>query len=222
MATTQDQALINDVQSAATRLGVASRWSSGTPVQVEDDFLFEMHVLFRVLAALEAHYVIEYVPGTGNTVHEFPRSPAPKAGRPRFNVKDSGNNGNVLFQICAGTKAEDVSGKKRGIDLSIQDANAPDDPDYQHVYQIFDAKYRRNPNNRITHSEFAAFAHWVETFGLRNAQPVGLNLDALKDLDANCLVTNGNYSTEEDGERQRVNVREIAKFYPNRQHQARP
>ena len=221
MAYAQDLTLINDVQIAASRLGVASRWSSGTPVQVEDDFLFEMHLLFRVLTALEANYSVTYVPGTGSTTHEFPKKPASKAGKPRFNVKDK-NNGSRCFQICAGTTARDESGRPRGLDLSIQDANAPDDPDYQHVLQIFDAKYRKNSNDRITHAEFAAFAHWVETFGLRNTPSAGLNLGTLNDLDANCLVTNGRHSTETDNECQRVTIKEIARFYPNVNHQSRP
>ena len=221
MAYAQDRALIKDIQTAAANLNIASRWASGKPVQVKDDFLFEMHLLFRVVGELSTNHSIEYVSGDGGKMHEFPRAPADKAGRPRFNIKNA-NTGKIQCQVCAGTKAKDRSGKERGLDLSIQTADASDKPGVQEVLQILDAKYRPDSTRRITHPEFASFAHWVESFELRTTETTGLDFGVLQDLDANCLVTNGKFSTEKDKERAHVNVREIARFYPTTKHERRP
>jgi len=221
MAYAEDTALINDVQAAAANLKIASYWASGKPVEVEDDFLFEMHLLFRVVAELGKNHGIEYLSGKGSKMHEFPRKGANKAGRPRFNVRNA-STGTIRCQVCAGTRARDRSGKERALDLSIQTADASDEPGVQDVLQIFEAKYRSDSNRGITHPEFSAFAHWIETFDLRTAETAGLDFGVLQDLDANCLVTNGDFSTEEDKERAHVNVREIAGFYPTTTHKRRP
>lgn len=221
MAYVQDAALISDVQTAAAKLGVASSWASGSPVLVKDDFLYELHLLFRLLSELSEYYNIDYLPGSGSKMHEFPRSPAAKAGRPRFNVLHKATKA-VILQVCAGTKAEDSSGKERGLDVSFQSANATDSPVATDVLQIFDAKYRADPQSRISHLEFAGFSHWVELFTLRGGARAGLFLGRLSQLNDNCLVTNGQASTEENAECVRIGVREVTKFRPNNAVQSRP
>jgi hypothetical protein len=222
MAYATDIALINSVQVSAQAMGVAASWSSGTPVNVKDDFLYELYLLFRLIDALNANYDVEYIPGAGAKAHEFPKKPADKAGKPRFHVKDRTSQ-TVLFQLCAGTKAADRNGDERGLDLSIQTAASSDAPKAVDVLQIFDAKYRTDNAARITHPEFSAFAHWVELFDLRGMPNAGLMFGALNDLNANCLVTNGDPSTELDVECTRVSVREVSDFHPHTPaHSVRP
>jgi len=221
MAYAQDAALISDVQASAKLLGVAATWASGQALAVADSFLLEMYLLFRLIKELSSHYDVEYLPGSGITQHSFPRGPAPKAGRPRFLLKDSAT-GATLFQVCAGTKAADINNHQRGIDVSIQTATASDNPVAADVLQLFDAKYRISPTERISPSEFAVFSRWIELFELRGNPTPGLTLGPLSELDANCLVTNGEYSTECDTECARVSLREIARFHPNTTYTARP
>lgn len=87
---------------------------------------------------------------------------------------------------------------------------------------IYDAKYHFNSADRLDHSEFAALARWTETFDLRSRMPIALNFGSLSDLAGNCLVTNGQYSTETVNELLSVNLREIANFYPGITHTCRP
>lgn len=107
-----------------------------------------------------------------------------------------------------------MNGDRRGLDISIQVGNAPlDFPQKDHVLQIYDAKFRKNKADRITHPEFAAFAHWVELFELRGSGGV-LFVGAKSQLRGNCLVTNGRRSTEKRLERVRTSVREVENFIP--------
>jgi hypothetical protein len=58
--------LLADVRSAARSLGVAAAWArSRKPLRVEEDFIYEMYLLFRVVEDLSARYRILYYPGNG-------------------------------------------------------------------------------------------------------------------------------------------------------------
>jgi hypothetical protein len=221
MAYANDSALIAAVQGSAHLLGTAATWASGRPVNVTDDFLYEMYVLFRAVHDLMANYDIAYVAGVGAKTHVFPRKPANKAGRPRFHIRDKTTHAD-LFQMCPGTKASDIHGHLRGLDISIQGPAAPDVPGPADVLQIFDAKYRTKVNDRISHHEFSEFARWIELFQLRGVAPAGLIFPTYPELDANCLVTNGQLSTELDVECQRVSLSEVAEFHPTTAHHSRP
>lgn len=221
MAYASDSALITSVRRSASKLSLAAKWANGPSLNVTDDFLYELYLLFQVLNALRAAYEIEYLPGSGYKEHQFPKKPAPKAGRPRFNLKEKGT-GRLLYQICAGTTAADMNGHKRGLDLSIQLDTASDDPVAGDVLQIFDAKYRTKNTARITHHEFSEFVHWVELFQLRGRAVPGLDFGYLSDLNGNCLVTNGIESTELDVERLRTNLREVIQFHPTTTHAKKP
>lgn len=221
MAYANDKDLIKQVQSSASALGVAAQWASGKPVKVANDFLYEMYLLFKAVEALMANYDVKYIPGVGKKIHAFPRNPAPKAGWPKFHVMEAATN-TLIVQICAGTKARDINGHERGIDLSIQKGNASDDPNAADVLQIFDAKYRSKHAGRITHHEFSEFTRWIELFMLRGAATPGLNWGLLAELDGNCLITNGQFSTELSTECTRVTLREIERFYPTTVCKHRP
>lgn len=216
-----DSDLMREVKDAGAKLTKASLWSTKTPLDVENSFLLEMYLLFLLCDDLQANYTVEYVKGASPNEHTFPQGPANKAGWPKFVIKDS-SSGQVLFQICAGTRASDINGTNRALDVSIQAGTAGDNPGPDDVLQIFDAKYRSKTLDRISKHEFSEFVRWVELFNLRGAGTPGLTLNLLGALDANCLVTNGEPSTEPDAECVRTNIREVTKFHPNETLTHRP
>ena len=216
-----DTDLMREVKDAGAKLTKASRWSTKTPLDVENSFLLEMYLLFLLCDDLLANYTIVYEKGLPPTEHCFPQSPANKAGRPKFVVKDA-STGDILFQLCAGTNARDIHNRNHAVDVSIQTGLASDNPGPDQILQIFDAKYRHNSTDRISGQEFSKFVHWVELFNLRGAGLPGLALSGVTELNANCLVTNGQPSTELDAECHRTSVREVTSFHPNEKPAFRP
>jgi hypothetical protein len=219
MAAPSDRKLLAAARKAAAALKVAARWAvSKRPVNVRDDFIYETYLYVRLLHAAGRTFRIVYVPGTGPTAHAFPRAPANKKARPRFELHDQRG---VRFQLCAGTKVRDMNGDERAPDVSLQVGRAGDLPIVGEVLAIWDAKYKGG-QKRISEHEFSTFARWLELLGLRTGAGAPIALGTLRDLEGHCLVTNGHHSTELAAELKRTNVREIASFYPGRAHTRRP
>lgn len=216
-----DTDLMREVKDAGAKLTKAAFWSTKTPLDVENSFLLEMYLLFLLCDDLQANYTIQYVKGTPPKEHTFPQGPANKVGWPKFVVKDA-SSGKILFQICAGTRASDIHGTNHAMDVSIQVGTAGDSPGPDDILQIFDAKYRSKATDRISKHEFSEFVRWVELFKLRGAGTAGLLFEAQTGLDANCLVTNGESSTEPDDECNRTSVREVTNFHPSETPNYRP
>ena len=222
MAYREDSDLIGKVRVAAKRLGVAAIWAkSGMPVDLPNDFIFELFVLFRLINDLQNVYSVKYETGFGPKAHQFPRKPSKKAGRPYFKLHSRSTN-RLLWQICAGTKITDIVGIDRAPDVSFQKASAPESPTYRDIEMIWDAKYRTNSNERISHPEFSEFARLIELFELRKSRNPSISFSALKKMLANCLVTNGEASTEPDAERKRVNLKEVSSFSPGKEFKVVP
>lgn len=222
MATAHDKNLINQVRKSAALLRIAGSWvNSGLPLNLEDDFVFELYVLFRLIIDLGNTYEVKYDPGIGNKMNKFPQKPANKQGRPKFEVYRK-SDGVLLWQICTGTKIADIHGKKRAPDISFQSAQASDTPSYSQIELIWDAKYRKNSGDAITDHEFSSFARWLEVMKLRNKTKPAINLNALSNLVGNCLLTNGAQCTEPDVECQRADLKEVTSFYPGKMFSVRP
>jgi len=215
MAIARDRILIDSIRNSARTLGIASTWvNSRRPLQLEEDFVYELYVMFEFVNDLRNTYGVRYHPGSGNKRHQFPRKPAQKRGRPKFYIIDRRNN-NTLWQLCAGTKITDIVQVMRAPDISVQKHNASDDPIYSDVVMIWDAKYRSNNMNRITHHEFSDFSRLIELFRLRRRSILGsMNIITLRGMVANCIVTNGQESTEPVAECLRVSLKEVTSFYP--------
>lgn len=221
MATRRDRKLLEDARNCAGRLGLAAKWAiSGKTVSVRDDFVYETYVFLRLLLDCKKTYRVQYVEGSGNTRHAFPKSPAKKAGRPKFHIVDR-KTGKVLWQLCAGTKIGDISGDERAPDISLQRAGATDNPTAPDVELIWDAKYKRR-SGRIESHEFSEFARWIQLFQLESKALPKLVLSSLTGMAGHCLVTNGECSTENDKERTRTNIREVFGFRPKNSHTVRP
>ncbi|MFC1924053.1 hypothetical protein ACFLXA_01630 [Chloroflexota bacterium] len=214
MAIVSDKTLIAKVQQSAKSLGVAATWAtSGRPVNLADDFIFELYVLFELIIDANNYYDIVYVQGRGDKRDRFPQKPANKKDWPKFEIYEK--QVHVLqWQVCAGTIVKDIHDIERAPDISIQSNTASDDPRYTDVELIWDAKYRKNPKDRITHAEISEFGRWLELFNLRHSSKPSFMLSSLRSMVANCLVTNGVQSTEPDAERTRLDLKEVASFYP--------
>jgi len=222
MAYREDSELIKRIRESARRLKLASIWEkSRFPVDLPNDFIFELFVLFRLIHDPQKNYSLKYEPGLGRKAHQFPRKPSKKAGRPYFRVHSKSTN-RPLCQICAGTKVNDIVGVDRAPDISFQNASSSENPTYRDVKMIWDAKYRTNSNERISHHEFSEFARWIELLELRKPKNPSISFSALKEMLANCLVTNGEASTEPDVERKRVNLKEVSSFFPGKEFKVVP
>jgi len=87
MATAHDKRIIAQARMSARSLKVAASWvNSSLPLQLSDDFLFELYILFELILDLKHQYKIRYNSGKDNNKHNFPRKPAKKKTRPRFEV----------------------------------------------------------------------------------------------------------------------------------------
>ncbi len=222
MATVRDKILVDQLRKSAKTLRRAASWAkSGLPLKLSDDFIFELYLLFELMIDLQKTYDVKYEPGKGNLTNQFPRKPANKTGRPKFEVYRK-LDGSLLWQICAGTKIADINGDKRSPDISFQNANAPDEPCFKDIELIWDAKYRHDPNETIAHPELSAFAHWLEVLQLRNKTKPTIILHTLAQFVGNCLVTNGRECSEMDVECKRLDLKEVTSFYPGKIFSVRP
>lgn len=222
MATARDKRIISQALSSAQALGVSASWTkSRRPLNLADDFLFELYILFELILDLKNRYKVTYILGQGTKQHQFPLKPANKEGRPRFEVHAK-PDGKLLWQICAGTRIKDIHGVDRTPDISFQNANSPETPSYLDVQLIWDAKYKKNPSHRITHDEVSGFGRWLEILSLRYAVKPEIVLEKLGQLLANNLITNGLESTEPDEELTRLDMKEVTSFHPTSSFNVRP
>ncbi len=222
MASSNDVTLVERTRSAASALGLAASWSGNRRAfDLADDFIYELYILFSLILDLSSYYDVDYKEGTGDNKNRFPQKPANKAGRPRFDIR-SRQNGNLLWQVCAGTKITDNQSVERAPDISFQKGSASNTPTHNDVEMIWDAKYRKNPEDRITHSEVAAFILWIDLLNLKNSPKPSLQLNRLREMVANCLITNGRESTEPDGVLNRYDLKEVCSFYPGETPETRP
>ncbi|MFC1980443.1 hypothetical protein ACFLVS_06375, partial [Chloroflexota bacterium] len=209
-------------RSSAQALGVSASWTkSRRPLNLADDFLFELYILFELILDLQNKYNITYIPGQGTKKHQFPLKPANKEGRPRFEVHTK-SDGRLLWQICAGTRIRDIHDVDRTPDISFQNADSSETPSYHDVRLIWDAKYKKNPSHNITHADVSGFGRWLEILNLRNADKPEIVFLKLAQLLANNLITNGLGSNEPEAELTRLDMKEVTSFHPNSSFEVRP
>lgn len=227
----KDKDLIQRVQTAAARMGVAAKWSTGKRLKLEDDFLLELYVLFRFLNGLDKQrFKVVYCKGKSPNEHCFPQNPASKSnGWAYFEIHEKCTvAGQIvpkkLFQVCAGTQVENIFGQDKAPDISLQKANASDSPKFGDLVLILDAKYRKSTSNnqKITDAEFAKFALWMSDFDLDGKPAEKLVFNYSGYLNACCLVTNGHQSGTVDKACTAKGIREVTQFHPTRKSVYRP
>lgn len=214
--------LLSSIGSSSKKLEKASVWkSSKLKVSGEDSFIYEIYCLFRIVVDLLSNYDIRFVQGAAGKEFLFPKGPAQKQGWPRFQLLKRTNPA-LQWQLCHGTAIEDIHGHERYPDISLQEGDSPEQPNFSHVHLICDAKFQRDGKSEITGSEFARFGQFVAVLGVQGAQTVNLSFNSLTNLLGNCLLTNGSVSTEKDGERNRQFIKEVQQFFPKARYSVKP
>lgn len=215
MAYSDAKKLIDRTRAAAGSLGIAATWvNSRQPINMSTDFVYELYILFNLILDLSKSYNIKYIPGNGNKRHMFPKKPANKSGRPKFEVYSKTTPPTLMWQICSGTKVGDIVGMERAPDISFQKNNASDLPTADDVELIWDGKFRTDNDDRITHQELAEFARWLALLEIYKKLKPNIIMVKYFKMVANCLITNGNESTEPNAERDRLDLKEVANYYP--------
>jgi len=179
-----------------------------------DNYIYEFYCYICIIVDLLSNYEIEFIKGDGDYAFKFPQAAAEKKGKPRFHaLKD----GKVQFQICAGTKISgSFDSEQNHPDISFQLADSSDQPVRSDLIIILDAKFRENPNSKLSKGEVYTFIVNVSLFKLNTIPNFQINLNRLKDFYGNCLITNGySYSNKQNVEFIiDSNIKEIENFYP--------
>ena len=196
------QDLIDSINSFATTLYDVSKWNTTSDPfgqidsKTADNYVYEFYCYMRILDDLQAHYDVRFVPGTNS----FPKKPADKKnGWSRFDLYDK-TNGKLLFQVCAGTNIEHsaIANYTAAPDISFQTGNSPEEPNENNVLMIMDSKYKTGKNSdekKIDISTLREFANIVRDFNLDVTKSSQIQLDQLKSLSGNCLLSNGQPAT---------------------------
>lgn len=155
------------------------------------DRLYEFYCYIRIIDDLRVNYSIKLIPGNRKLL--FPQKPAKKdQGWARFDLSDN-ISGKLLFQVCFGTKVKLSASPKTtfAADISFQKSNAKNDPDESDVEIIIDAKYKENKSTKLDIATIKEFAKSVHDFGVHAIKAKKIKFEKLKDIEVNCLLTNG-------------------------------
>lgn len=172
-----------------------SREAVGCALDSENYYIYEFYCLMRLLNDLNINYSIKYEAGKDDKRNKFPKGPAPKKDRPYFKLLDK--NGALLYQICAGTEIKVKAGEKTDSpDISFQLAESPlDEPSYEHVKLIMDAKY--SESKEVSKGSYNDFAMMIKKLDLENAKIINIKYDKLSGVIGNCLISNGKAYTDD-------------------------
>lgn len=156
------------------------------------DSLYEFWCLLKILVDLKTNYKILLKSETRTDKKIFPQAPAPKKGWAYFEIENITDFANK-FQVCYGTEIKLSRAPKTTIapDISIQKYDATDDPDESMVELIMDAKFKYTNTSVLPIDQLHAFMQRVSALQTQNVDEIPLIFDLLKDIKANCLLTNG-------------------------------
>lgn len=199
--------LVSEVQKLSKLLGRALELQPGedplAPRKGKKDtaaFLFEMKALFGLVLRLRRNgWAIQIVRPRDDGKMYFVRSPAKKDSGTYFVLlKDE-----RALHLVHGTQIQDVHGKPRAPDLSLQHPQGGSHPTYSDVLAMWDAKLRgtsaKPTEERISDNEYARFAKVREW--LKLPRPGGPD-DVLSSwppaFEVSGLITNGCQNTEPD------------------------
>jgi hypothetical protein len=196
--------LLEKINQYVKKLAEASVWSGSKesiPFVSELDeetsqfYIYEFYCYIRIVEDLKnvEEYQLEYIPGSGEFLHKFPKAPADKKGKPRFNVLNK--NEELICHVCAGTKVKGYGGVNFHPDISFQNGKEEEgeDPDYKHLIMIHDAKFQQKPGSTLRKDEVFKFAEIVRIYDLNlnnNSRSINVKFNKLKGLEGNCLLTN--------------------------------
>lgn len=185
-----------------------------------DDYIYEFYCYICLVIDLMNNYDLEFIKGVGKSEYKFPRKAALKKGKPRFHALE---NGELKFQICAGTKinCSIALEEDNNPDISFQKPDASENPNEDDIILIMDAKFKEDPKAVLPKSEVYKFITIsYNLFNLKGAPSVPINFDRFADMLGNCLITNGqSYTPQADISLLKLhNIKEVENFAPKLKH----
>lgn len=187
---------------------------AGDPLTA-DCYIYEFYCYISIIVDLKNNYEIKFMEGKGKTKHKFPQAAANKKDKPKFLAY---KNEVLEFQICAGTKIDGMlESEENHPDISFQMPNSSDHPTHEDLIMIMDAKFKENIEESLPKAEVYKFGVIVDLFELRGSLKKSILFSKLKELEANCLITNGkSYSNHSDVKLlKKYSIKEVEKYYPN-------
>jgi hypothetical protein len=215
--------LTTKIKELSVRLESAGRWekskrSIGEVIKGNKNYIYEFYCLITIISDLSVNHKVEFVKGQGKDPYKFPKGSALKKNSPKFLIKDKNNN--VITQVCAGTRVESqYSSPKFHPDISFQKPTAGDKPEFNELIAIMDAKFKKDPNQKLPIDEIHSFTGQLRAFKLDSLKrPHSLNFHNLKPVFGNSILTNGNSFEGDvrilvDG-----NLKEVSNFYPGKKY----
>ncbi|MFD2556048.1 hypothetical protein [Sphingobacterium tabacisoli] len=218
---------VDHINAYASLLKEAAVWQSSDEIlapvlgtetnnPAADDYIYEFYCYLCIIVDLKKNYSIQFIKGEGNFEYNFPRKAAKKKGKPRFHAFE---NDELVFQICAGTMIKcEFEREKNHPDISFQIPSAKEDPSEEDLIIIMDAKFTEAVNSKLSKSEFYKFGGITDVFNLRNSPIININFDKLKDMFANCLITNGRAYSDANNTKlsKRWAIKEVENFSPKK------
>lgn len=186
------------IKSLRESIGKLTKWESSGEAfgfienvsNKNPDYIYEFFCAMSILKDLNKNQSIKLVKGKEG--YKFPRKPGRKEDWAKFLIREKGTR-YVLFQFCLGTEIKISSSPLTsfGADISLQSHDAPDDPDDSHVILIMDGKYKKSITSKLDIGTIREFAKCVSDMDVPKRSRFKLQFDTLSELNANCLLTNG-------------------------------
>lgn len=176
------------------------------------EYIYEFYCLMRIIDDLLTNHTIEVIVPNKKVV--FPKAPASKSKYPYFLVKDKLNLVDE-FQICVGIEIIGNSDETDAPDISFQKSDAPLIPKAEHVFMIFDSKFKHKLNGNVSKTEFANVSFMVKELECENATRDALQLvkfNKFKQLYGNCILSNGRAYKKKLKIHQKHNLMEVEFF----------
>lgn len=186
---------LNNIKDYSKALKEACKWEnekiSLVPLEeATDDYIFEFLCFLIMIVDLSDNYIIEFVEGK-KYKDKFPEKAGLKSNFPRIHLLDKMTK-EVMYQLCAGTLIEnEFPDQDLYPDISLQTADSPDEPKKEHLLMIWDAKHVSGSGKRISSEELRHFAEIINIYDLCNKPKINLVFSNIKELEKNCLITNG-------------------------------
>lgn len=177
------------------------------------DRIYEFLCMLKILEDLSHHNTIKIISREKRKNVTFPKTPGKKINYSYF-IIECKKDSNKKFQLCLGTevKLTDAPNSPVSPDFTFQNGDSTEDPDESMIEMIFDAKYKQNDEGKFSVSEIKVFCQIVSDLKVQDAYTKDFRFDKLKDLNSNCLITNGDVFEKHEKYCMQRNVRQIGKF----------
>ena len=218
---------LKEIKKYALALRKASRWinSNQTIAHVQTsnneetkrEYIYEFYCFLRVLKDLKANYDLELIPGEKHGVL-FPKAPGLKKNYPYFSVK-SKKKGKERFQLCTGIKIVGWAGESSAPDISFLNKKTGKTPSFNDVFMIYDAKFKHNESKKVSDSEFSKVCYMIKNLDCETPLKKKIKFHEFigdKDINGNCLLTNGFAFKENEDHHKFFNIKEAEQFDINK------